>query len=184
MHSEISTSDVLSCGSGFKVHGVQVGHFHLVVLSSKDFHSGIFSCCVEWAGTLVSVHNQNSLCWKNPRVLVKMTERQDEEKLCLVRSYNLFSFRTAGCITERQNVKLTHRDVHWKTPWLMWWSKGLLISNRPPDGVFIHPWWWRSQQLSISNQAHGLINWQLSISTQDSALSEHVYLSDRLRSCV
>lgn len=65
------TNDVLSCGSGFKVHGIQVGHFHLTVLSSKDFHSDIFGCCIERAGTLVSIHDQNSLCCQNQELLLK-----------------------------------------------------------------------------------------------------------------
>lgn len=70
-HSEMSTSDVLSCGSGFKVHTVQVRHFHFTVLSSQDFHSCIFGCCVERAGTLVSIHDQNSLCCQNQEFQLK-----------------------------------------------------------------------------------------------------------------
>lgn len=46
------------------------------------------------------------------------------------------------------------------TPKLTWCSKGLRISNPAPDAAFMCPWCRHSQQLSISNQAHGLINWQ------------------------
>lgn len=99
MHSEKSTNDVLSGGSGFKVHGVQVRYLHLTVESSEELHSCIFGCCIERAGALVSIHDQNIRCCQNERVSVKMSQTQDEEKSDLVRSYNLLSFRTAGCVT-------------------------------------------------------------------------------------
>lgn len=114
MGSETSTSDVLSCGGGFKVHGVQVGHFHRVILRGKDVHSSIFGRRVERVGTLVSIHDQNSLFCQKPRVMVKMRQTEDKERSHLVRPFNLFSFSTAGCVTEEQTVKLTHPDVDWK----------------------------------------------------------------------
>lgn len=71
-HSYTSTSDVLRRGSGFKLHGVQVRHFHLkVVLLRKAISGELFDFCIEGVGTLVSIHDQSSLSCKNPELWLK-----------------------------------------------------------------------------------------------------------------
>lgn len=70
-HSYTSTSDVLRCGSGFKLHGVQVRHFHLKPLLQEAISSELFDSCIEGVGTLVSIHDQSSLSCKNPELWLK-----------------------------------------------------------------------------------------------------------------
>lgn len=60
--SETFTNDVLSCRSGFELHGVQVGDINLVAAGSQHFLSSHFSCSVERGRALVSVHDQYRLC--------------------------------------------------------------------------------------------------------------------------
>lgn len=60
--SEAFTSDVLSCRSGFELHGIQVRDINLVALGSQHFLGSRFSCSVERGRALVSVHDQYRLC--------------------------------------------------------------------------------------------------------------------------
>lgn len=70
-HSCTSTGDVLRRGSGFKLHGVQVRHFHLKLLVRKAISSELLDFCIEGVGTLVSIHDQNSFSCKNPELWLK-----------------------------------------------------------------------------------------------------------------
>lgn len=55
------TDDVILCGAGFEVHGVQVGHDDLVALLRQLLHCQITYSLIEGTLALVGVHNQDRL---------------------------------------------------------------------------------------------------------------------------
>lgn len=114
--------------------------------------------------------------------MVKMSQTQDEDKSCLFRAYRL-SFRTAGCITEGQNLKLTHPDVNWKHSSASTAIKRAARLQQSWRCCFYTPL--MATLTAAVNQQSGSWANQLAAAgtTLDSALSEHIYLSDRLLSC-